>query len=556
MTSTKLSAFVLCGCTTVTPTDEPFGDTNAATDGPTEPAATTETAPSPEPGTSTTGASATTGSPEPDDGSADSAPLYDVSIPDFTPESNGDACKVSEDGDAPVDCEQVAPADAFDPVLQWSWQPAVERNSIVIPLVANLTDDNDDGEVDLCDVPDVVVNAYETFGSNVPAHLYVLSGDDGSEHFRIDTVVHGRFTPALGDIDDDGLAEIVHVTLDGFLIAFENDGSVAWTAQSPLLEGTTRFLELAIADLDADGAPEILAGREVYANDGDLLWTADAVAAASVPTAADIDDDGALEVIYGTSVYEDDGTLKWTANDLGLEALNANGSPAVANLDEDDEPEILVFTLEGIAVLEHDGTVKFSGQTPVAGSKWSKSGAVHDLDGDGEAEFVHSSGSFYVAYEADASVIWSQPIVDASGVASSTAFDFIGSGVAEAAFADEQELFVYDGAEGDVLLQEPRSSLTMREFPVVADIDNDRSAEILVVSNGNPNLTAPTLQAFRDADDRWVPARRIWNQHSYHVTNVREDGTIPIVEAQHWSLLNTFRTQAQSEGGQVCIPAG
>jgi hypothetical protein len=36
-----------------------------------------------------------------------------------------------------------------------------------------------------------------------------------------------------------------------------------------------------------------------------------------------------------------------------------------------------------------------------------------------------------------------------------------------------------------------------------------------------------TLTVLRDAEDRWIPARRIWNQYSYHVTNVREDGTIP-----------------------------
>jgi hypothetical protein len=69
------------------------------------------------------------------------------------------------------------------------------------------------------------------------------------------------------------------------------------------------------------------------------------------------------------------------------------------------------------------------------------------------------------------------------------------------------------------------------------------------------NKTAPTVQVVRDAMDRWVPARRIWNQHTYHVTNVREDGTIPQYESPHWQALNTFRTQAQIEaGGGVCQP--
>ena len=70
---------------------------------------------------------------------------------------------------------------------------------------------------------------------------------------------------------------------------------------------------------------------------------------------------------------------------------------------------------------------------------------------------------------------------------------------------------------------------------------------------GEPTPTVQ-VQVIRDADDRWIPARRIWNQHTYHVTNVREDGTIPQFEPPSWQLLNTYRTNAQIEGGAVCKP--
>ena len=96
-----------------------------------------------------------------------------------------------------------------------------------------------------------------------------------------------------------------------------------------------------------------------------------------------------------------------------------------------------------------------------------------------------------------------------------------------------------------------RGSWTAIEFPSVADVDNDGSAEILVV---NVSM-APTLQVIADAGDRWIPARRIWNQHAYHITNVREDGTIPQVQEPSWQGLNTFRTQAQiTENGTACLP--
>jgi hypothetical protein len=75
-----------------------------------------------------------------------------------------------------------------------------------------------------------------------------------------------------------------------------------------------------------------------------------------------------------------------------------------------------------------------------------------------------------------------------------------------------------------------------------------------VVSNSFNGGGDPCLQVIKDVEDRWIQARRIWNQHSYHVTNVREDGTIPQFEAPAWEGLNTFRTNAQIEGGGLCMP--
>ncbi|MFO0636808.1 MAG: hypothetical protein U0168_28595 [Nannocystaceae bacterium] len=66
----------------------------------------------------------------------------------------------------------------------------------------------------------------------------------------------------------------------------------------------------------------------------------------------------------------------------------------------------------------------------------------------------------------------------------------------------------------------------------------------------------PALQAIRDAQDRWIQARRIWKLHAYYVTNVREDSTIPQNVTPNWQTLNTFRTNAQIEGGGLCKPEG
>lgn len=179
---------------------------------------------------------------------------------------------------------------------------------------------------------------------------------------------------------------------------------------------------------------------------------------------------------------------------------------------------------------------------------------VHNFDGDADPEFAMSSVDNYTAYEADASISWTASVSDTSGIAGGTAFDFLGDGEAEAMYADEESLFVFD-TMGGVVLQTPRISGTAIEYPVVADVDNDGSAEIVVVGNYIiPGFSSPPVQVIRDVDDRWIQARRIWNQHTYHVTNVNEDGTIPQHEQPNWQSLNTFRTNAQIEGGEVCLP--
>src|SRR5206468_3491949 len=80
------------------------------------------------------------------------------------------------------------------------------------------------------------------------------------------------------------------------------------------------------------------------------------------------------------------------------------------------------------------------------------------------------------------------------------------------------------------------------EEPVVADVDGDGDAEIVVASDG----TTAGIHVFEDVASGWAPTRRIWNQHGYHITNVDEDGTIPMTETTNWlSLgLNNFRLNA------------
>ncbi|MCY0992492.1 FG-GAP-like repeat-containing protein [Nannocystis sp. ILAH1] len=472
----------------------------------------------------------------------------------------GNVCKVQNDMDAIGDCEMEAAPDSFAPALQWSF--GANLQSMVTPLVGNFTDDNADGEIDLCDVPDVLFVAGPTIGYGQICELFVLDGATGTQHYAIPTSesLSCFATPAFADIDNDGLPEIVAIWNSGGtyrLKAFEHDGTLKWTNSIDGGQYDQFYREtgaVAIHDLDADGDAEIIFNHEVYDHNGVLLWaqTNPQPGELEASVGVDLDGDGKMEVVTGHSAYRHDGSVYWEK----YPQVTAQAIPQIANLDDDPFPEVFITSGQGLWMLEHDGTVKWGPATPTGVQPagyltWMRPGTVHDFDGDSQPEYASSSSAFYAVYEGNpATVLWQSQVVDSSGAAGGTAFDFLGDGVAEAMYADEQNFRIYDGVTGQVVLTQARVSYTLSEYPIVADVDNDGSAEILVVSLSGQ----PALQVLRDAEDRWIQARRIWNQHAYYVTNVREDSTLPTTPVDNWKIFNTYRTNAQIEGGGLCMP--
>jgi hypothetical protein len=163
-------------------------------------------------------------------------------------------------------------------------------------------------------------------------------------------------------------------------------------------------------------------------------------------------------------------------------------------------------------------------------------------------------------------------------VTGSSVFDFQGDGVAEVVYNDECFLHVYDGRTGEDVLTEPRpnSSRTSYEYPIVVDVDADGNSEFVVVANNDqavgrdncPQAYAAVygvdvadlpadiatgtngVYSFGDPGDRWVLTRPIWNQYSYHVSNISAAGVVPAVEEDNWTVdgLNNYRQNVQGRG--------
>lgn len=429
---------------------------------------------------------------------------------------------------------------AFNPILEWSWtSSSVESSALNVMGTPSVVDLNKDG------VPDVVFGTTASPGGGLVevGFLRAISGNDGSELFTVtaaDMRISTTCSVATGDIDLDGFPEIIACDSTGArLIVFESDGTFKW--RSGFLEAIN-WGAPAIADLDGNGGPEVIVGRQVLDNGGTLLWTgaggrASQGNAGPLSLVADVDLDGSPEIIGGNTAYNAGGTVKW-------QVPLPDGYNAVGNFDDDDEAEIVLVSGGRVWLLEHNGAVKW-GPVSIPGGGAGGPPTIADYDNDAQPEIGVAGAARYAVFETDGTLKWAAVIQDtSSNRTGSSVFDFENDGAAEVIYSDETQLWVFRGTDGSVLFQTPLSSCTWHEYPFVADVDGDNHAEILAVANNNCGIGPQQgVYVYGDAADSWVPTRQIWNQHTYHITNVNPDGTIPVVEDNNWLVpgLNNYR---------------
>lgn len=513
-------------------------------------------------------------------------------------------------------CEYVPPVGDFSPALGCRWTSAgltvtPERDDVVAtPIVVNLTDDNDDGRTDADDIPEIAFLTYD------------LENDGCCNRNATLRIVHGACNPdgtmrtlasldypaadnssgiAAGDLDGDGVAEIVAVGMYGSpnaqgyprpqgAMAWKRvaDNGTRWTLlwenmQYPTFGVHTRGgAVVSIADLYGDGEPEVIIGNVVLSGQsGELVWDGVVTSGGTggignnaflgpYATVADIDLDDAPEIIAGNTAYDRDGRVEWTfeytsQNGECSGGLPCDGFTAVANLDDDDFGEVVIVRQGEVFVLEHDGQLLWKQSIPLIDCEYNESGppTIADFDGDGRAEIGTAAADYYVVLDMDCDadpvpagcagkgVLWQTTNEDCSSrVTASSVFDFEGDGKAEMIYADETDFRIFDGTTGAVLFDDQtHGSHTRIEMPIVADVDNDGNSEVVIPENSAQEGT-PGLEVWEDAADNWVRTRRIWNQHAYNVTNVNEDGTIPRHPRPNWldPRLNNFRQNVQPSG--------
>ncbi|MFO0550339.1 MAG: VCBS repeat-containing protein [Polyangiaceae bacterium] len=527
-------------------------------------------------------------------------------------------------------CEYHPPVGQLQAIAEWTWGPTAtnfpEYTDVwSTPAVGRLFDGNCDGAVDELDSPSIVFVSGRAIDANTglgtccqctgnavsackTGVLRVLDGRTGAEIWSLDkasdtSTGFSGLSVALGDIDDDGVMDILAVTGEGYVVMLDGKGTVLRTSDVPIpgyTDGTFGWGGgLAIADMDNDGAPEIAYGSTVFTTkDGaiKLVFTGAAGTAGPIyealSTFADLDGaaDNHLELVAGRTAYRADGTQLWNRTDV------TDGFPAIGNLDADPQPEVVVVAADQIWVLDGLTGQNDAGPLALPGNGFGGPPTIADFDGDGTPEIGVAQQNFYTVLKPNGSggltTLWSVPNHDlSSSVTGSSVFDFEGDGRAEVLYADECFLWVFDGETGAVRFSAPHTSFTATETSLVADVDGDGHAEIIMVSNGanpsnsgwkcldannnptvvngvawTPNAADPNnayrgLVVYGDSASSWVGTRTLWNQHTYHVSNICDArdtacdapnvyGSIPTIEKRNWTLpwLNNFRQNVQDGG--------
>jgi hypothetical protein len=536
-----------------------------------------------------------------------------------------------------ISCELQPEFTELLPVEEWA---NTDDDIISIPVV---------GDVDGDGLPEVVINTYDAGGVDFFSEIVVLDGTNGQEQTRIVDDPDGpnddgmnpsfgsyaRSTIGLADVDGNGLPDIVYVGRPMAGAPFPADsshihavnglGQLLWTSHDAVGNPHRLYVRQgapSFANFDDDDASEIVYGASVLDNDGLVVFDpphpsglGGAVFGSNgvqfqsgrggISAIVDLTGDNYPEIVSGADAWTVDwddpgvGTPTVTLTQMWTNTDGTDGYPAIADLDSDGDPEVVLVAEGTLRVLDGATGELWCGIDPtgamcalndalrtqpivLAGADAGRGGppTIGDFDGDGRPELGVAGATSYAVYDlyrageevvqpagdppaalGEAYVRWWIVTDDQSGATGSSVFDFQGDGPAEVVYGDECYVRVLDGSDGSILLEIENQNDTIREYPIVVDVDGDNNSELVVVANDVaatadqcamiPGYTPRQgIYVYGDSLDQWVRTRQVWTQHTYHVTNSGSTGLTPAIEDANWLQpeLNNYRQNVQGEG--------
>lgn len=261
-----------------------------------------------------------------------------------------------------------------------------------------------------------------------------------------------------------------------------------WDMQSfPGPAGTEVMSTPIVVDVDLDGLPDIVfvtynpgVVRVVKGDGSAVLWSNDTagVQPQGGVAAADLDGDGYVEIVSlrpsGVAILEHDGTIKTVIDNLATHIYGISDVASISDMDHDGVPEIIA----GRAILNADGTLRAAGGYGMgsAGTNVGSCSFAVDLDLDGVEEVVTGNA----AYRIDGSTLWYTGGAD--GYPAAGNFDADPEGEVVASGGGQLRFIDHDGTPLGSVSIPGASTSSYGGPPTVADFDGDGEAEIGVAS--------------------------------------------------------------------------
>lgn len=443
-------------------------------------------------------------------------------------------------------CSRAVPvravADAFSARELWRWPAEATSGGAHAPygapLVAPIEDSDGDGHLSSRDATAVFfVGWVAATGDERVISLDAATGgvrwisEQPAEHLVL----------AISDIDGDAVNDIVtFVGLYGTLALRASDGREVW------ISSTEQRFWTEIADLTGDGDVELVSPPFVARGpDGVVEFSLAGSELLDAPVVADLDLDGAQEILVDGVVYDAGGKPLWDA--LGAQRQgDTQGVPL--QLDDDPEAELVWIGWDAWSVTEHDGTL-LGGQDLQGHEDWLTTSApcAGDFDGDGLPDIAFEHGGALRAQTVSGTVLWEAGLSAEEGQGACSVFDFDADGTQDVVRADGPRVSIFSGPDGEQhdVLDVPGARAGVRSASVV-DLDRDGHAELLAFTDGE---SGGYLHAYTQAGAGWPPAGPTWTSQNFAGTNGNPGGHVPRSPVPTWLASNMWRGRVTAEPG-------